>query len=210
MEEVEVEIVLEKLPDVPRLVEGLSAFLGLEPQTLGMTSTFDRFVDTGDLALLSKEQSLRIRQRLENVYSGGEFRLTYKTPLRQHERLFIRNEEKLKLADANVESVIAVLGAMTEGITGHRLEPMLNITEIAREANLGPKGNRVNVSIDTATYALPDESAATAQEFVLEIESHGVDDATIERAADWALREVGGRLAVQSKYARGLRLLGRL
>jgi len=210
MEEVEVEIVLEQLPDVPRLVEGLAAYLGLEPQSLGMTSTFDRFVDTADLALLGKEQSLRVRQRLENMYSGGEFRLTYKTPLRKHERLFIRNEEKLKLADTNVESVIAVLGAMTEGITGHRLEPMLNITELAREANLGPKGGRVNVSIDTCTYSLPGQDKPNAQEFILEIESHGVDDATIERAADWALQEVGGRLAVQSKYARGLRLLGRL
>lgn len=209
MEEVEVEIVLEALPDVPRLVEGLGQFLSLEPQTLGMTSTFDRFVDTADLALLSKEQSLRVRQRLENMYSGGEFRLTYKTPLRKHERLFIRNEEKLKLADTNVESVIAILGAMTEGITGQRLVPMLNITELAREANLGPKGARVNVSVDSCTYTLPDEEGS-AQEFILEIESHGVDDATIERAADWALKEVGGRLAVQSKYARGLRLLGKL
>jgi hypothetical protein len=210
MEEVEVEIVLEKLPDVPRLVEGLGAFLGLEPQSLGMTSTFDRFVDTADLALLSKEQSLRVRQRLENIYTGGEFRLTYKTPLRKHERLFVRNEEKLKLADTNVESVISVLGAMTEGITGHRLEPMLNITEVAREANLGPKGGRVNISIDTSTYSLPDQATPTAQEFILEIESHGVDDETIVRAADWALKEFGGRQAVQSKYARGLRLLGRL
>jgi hypothetical protein len=224
MEEVEVEIVLEELPDVPRLVEGLAQFLGLEPHSLGMTSTFDRFVDTADLALLSKEQSLRVRQRLENMYSGGEFRLTYKTPLRRHERLFIRSEEKLKLADANVESVIAVLGAMTEGITGQRLVPMLNITELAREANLGPKGGRVNVSVDACTYSLPEAGSGTgaialysstgggasATEYVLEIESHGVDDATIERAADWALKQTGGRLAVQSKYARGMRMLGRL
>lgn len=210
MEEVEVEIVLEELPDVPRLVEGLAQFLELEPHSLGMTSTFDRFVDTADLALLSKEQSLRVRQRLENVYTGGEFRLTYKTPLRAHERLFVRNEEKLKLADANVDSVIAVLGAMTEGITGQRLQPMLTITELAREANLGPKGARVNLSVDACTYTLPDVEGKTAQEYVLEIESHGVDDATIERAADWALKQTGGRLAVQSKYARGMRMLGRL
>jgi len=210
MEEVEVEIVLEALPDVPRLVEGLGQFLALEPQSLGMTSTFDRFLDTEDLALLSKDHSLRVRQKLENVYSGNEFRLTYKTPLRQHERLFIRNEEKVKLADTNIESVVGVLGALTEGITGERLVPMLNINELAREANLGPKGGRVNVSVDSCTYALPGNEAATAQEFVLEIESHGVDESTIERAADWALKETGGRLAVQSKYARGLRLLGRL
>jgi inorganic triphosphatase YgiF len=210
MEEVEVEIVLEALPDVPKLVEGLSAFLGLETQSLGMTSTFDRFLDTSDLALLSKDQSLRVRQRLENVYTGGEFRLTYKTPLRPHERLFIRNEEKLKLADANVEAVVGVLGTMTEGITGHRLEPILTITELAREANIGPKGNRVNVSVDNCTYHLPDADNPTAQEYVLELESHGVDEATIERACDWALSNIGGRLAVQSKYARGLRLLGKL
>jgi hypothetical protein len=164
-----------------------------------------------------------VRQRLENVYTGGEFRLTYKTPLRPHERLFIRNEEKLKLADTNVEAVMGVLGAMTEGITGHRLEPILTITELAREANIGPKGNRVNVSIDNCTYHLPEGSGAgatpagavtgggaQATEYVLELESHGVDEATIERACDWALSNIGGRLAVQSKYARGLRLLGKL
>ncbi|MDQ3023719.1 MAG: CYTH domain-containing protein, partial [bacterium] len=185
--------------------------LELETQSLGMTSTFDRFLDTHDLALLSKDQSLRVRQRLENMYSGGEFRLTYKTPLRPHERLFIRNEEKLKLADSNIDSVMGVMGAMTEGITGHRLVPLLTITELAREANLGSKGGRVNVSIDSCSYHLPgDDNGPTAQEYVLELESHGVDEATIERALEWALKETGGRLAVQSKYARGLRLLGKL
>jgi inorganic triphosphatase YgiF len=211
MEEIEVEIVLEALPDVPRLIEGLGQFLDLEPQSLGMTSTFDRFLDTDDMALLSKDQSLRVRQKLENVYSGNEFRLTYKTPLRPHERLFVRNEEKLKLADTDVESVMGVLGAMTEGITGQRLMPMLTITELAREANLGPKGRRVNVSVDSCTYSLPEgQGSNTVQEYVLEIESHGVDETTIEKACDWALQQTGGRLAVQSKYARGLRLLGKL
>jgi inorganic triphosphatase YgiF len=210
MEEVEVEIVLEQLPDVPRFIEGLAAFLQLEPQSLGMTSTFDRLLDTEDMALLSKEQSLRVRQKVENVYAGNEFRLTYKSPLREHDTLFIRNEEKLKLADASFETVVEVLGAMTHGVTGHRLVPMLNINELAREANLGPKGGQVNVSLDTSTYSLPGDDAQTAQEFVLELESHGVPDEVILRAAEWSLKELGGRLAKQSKYPRGLRLLGRL
>lgn len=209
MEEVEVEIVLERLPDVPRLVEGLGKFLGLEPASMGMTSTFDRLLDTDAHDFLVKEQSLRVRQKLENVYSGGEFRLTYKRPLRTHERLLIRDEEKLKLADTDIETVIQVLGAMAEGIAGHGLSSKLLINELAREANLGPRGERVNLSVDTTTYSLPD-SDVTAQEFVLEIESHGVDDDTILRACDWVLTEIGhGRVATQGKYARGLKLLGR-
>src|SRR6185503_13288837 len=99
MEEVEVEIVLPELPDVPRAVEGIGALLGLEPQSLGMTSTYDRMVDTSDMALLSKNSSLRVRQKLENVYAGSEFRLTYKYRTKDHDRLFVREEQKLRLTE---------------------------------------------------------------------------------------------------------------
>ena len=54
MEEIEIEIVLPSLPDVPREVEGLGQLLGLQPESLGMTSTYDRMLDTPDMALLSK------------------------------------------------------------------------------------------------------------------------------------------------------------
>src|SRR5438552_19186638 len=116
MEEVEVEIVLPELPDAPRAVEGLAEALGLAPESLGMTSTFDRMVDTPDLALLSKNCSLRVRQKLENVYAGNEIRLTYKRPVREHEKLFIRDEKKLRLTEPDYDAVLAMLSVVAEGV----------------------------------------------------------------------------------------------
>lgn len=210
MEEIEVEIILDSLPDVPRAVEGLGRFLGLEPVSLGMTSTHDRMVDTEDFALLSRDHSLRVRQKLENVYSGNEIRLTYKYPLREHETLFIRGEDKLKLTEPDYESVLRVLSLITTGVSNQPLATQLIVSEIAREAALGPKGSRVRLSVDQCTYSLPGGGDATADEVVFEIESHGVSEEAILKAADWVLHDLGGRLAKQSKYHRGLRMLGRL
>lgn len=210
MEEVEIEIILNALPDVPRVVEGLAAHLGLEPHNLGMTSTFDRMVDTDDLALLSQNNSLRIRQKLENTFSGNEFRLTYKKPLREHARLFVRDEQKLTLCEPVFESVLHMLSSLSHGVSGHDLHSVLEIRELAREANLGPPGAQVNLSVDHCAYYLPGSDEPGAEEFVLEIESHGVPEAMILTAADWMIKELGGRGAAQPKYARGMRKLGRL
>lgn len=209
MEEVEVEIVLPALPDVPRAVEGIAALLGLEPQSLGMTGTYDRMLDTEDLALLSKDCSLRVRQKLENVYAGNEFRLTYKYPLKQHEKLFIRDEQKLRLTEPDYGAVLSLLSHFTHGVSGQVLSTQLAINEIAREANIGPKGARLRLSVDQCSYSLPD-SSDTAEEVVCELESHGIDEESLLKAADWVLAEYGGRIAAQCKYARGMRLLGRL
>jgi inorganic triphosphatase YgiF len=209
MEEVEVEIVLPELPDVPRAIEGIGALLGLEPQSLGMTSTYDRMVDTTDLALLSKNSSLRVRQKLENIYTGSEFRLTYKYRTKDHERLIIRDEQKLRLTEPDYEAVLEMLSHICEGVSGHPMETQLIINELAREANLGPKGQRLNVSVDQCSYSLPD-SPETTQEIVFELESHGCGPEAVLKAADWVLEKLGGRLATQGKYARGMRLLGRL
>lgn len=210
MEEIEVEIVLDAMPDVVRVVEGLGQHLKLAPESLGMTSTFDRLLDTEDLALLAKDHSLRVRQKLENVYSGNEWRLTYKHPLRQHDLLFIRNEEKVKLIDPDFGAVLNILSALSRGISGQRMAPALLIHELAREANLGPKGGRINISVDRCTYSLPEDESRTAEEIVFEIESHGASEDLILQAAEWVLAEVGGRVASNSKYPRGLRLLGKL
>ena len=210
MEEIEVEIMLPQMIDVPRIVEALAEHLQLKPETLGMTSTFDRMVDTEDLALLSQEHSLRVRQKLENVYAGQEIRLTYKFPLRQHPRLFIRDEQKLKLHAPDYDKVLELLSGITTGVSGQPLHTVLHIHELAREANLGPAGQRVNLSIDQCTYSLPEDESKNATEIVFEIESHGASEETILKAADWVIAELGGREAAQSKYARGLRLLGKL
>ncbi len=209
MEEIEVEIVLPELPDMPRAVEGLGALLGLAPESMGMTSTFDRMVDSDDLALLSKNCSLRVRQKLENVYAGNEFRLTYKYPLRDHEKLFIRDEQKLRLTEPDYESVLGLLSHVCEGVAGHHMETQLIIHELAREANVGPKGRRLNLSLDQCTYSLPD-GPESAPEIVFELESHGVSENVVLQAADWVLAQFGGRIAAQCKYARGMRLLGKL
>jgi hypothetical protein len=210
MEEVEVEIILPEMPEVARVVDSLAAFLGLELETLGMTSTFDRLVDTADYALLSQDNSLRVRQKLDNMYEGSEFRLTYKVPLRSHERLLIREESKLKLSEPDFEPVLGVLSNVAHGVSGQRLGTVLEIRELAREANLGPAGAQVNVSVDQCAYYAPGAEEPGAQEVVFEIESHGVDDEVILSAADWVIRELKGREAAESKYARGLRMLGML
>jgi hypothetical protein len=210
MSDIVSEIVLPELPDVPRAVEGLGKYLGLTPESLGMTSTFDRMVDTEDMALLSIDDSLRVRQKLENVYAGSEVRLTYKRLLEAHERLLIRDELKLKLTEPDYGNVLEMLASISRGLTGHAMQTMLIIEELAREANLGPKGARLNISVDHSRYRLPEQDEAGGEEFVFEIESHGLPEDSVLKAADWVLREIGGREARQCKYARGLRLLGKL
>lgn len=209
MEEVELEIVLTSLPDVPQAVEGLAEFLQLKPESLGMTSTHDYFVDTDDMVLLSQEHSLRVRQKLENVFAGNQVRLTYKHPLEQHEKLFIRRERKLTLLEPDYTRVLAVLSSLAQGVGGQELATIMVVDELAREANLGPKGARLNISVDQCTYSLPDGSRQ-AEEVVFELESHGISRERVLEAGAWVLEHVGGRIAKQPKYARGLRLLGRL
>jgi hypothetical protein len=210
VEELEVEIILPRLPDVPRLVEGLAQYLKLEPESLGMTSTFDRMVDTEDLALLSQEHSLRVRQKQDNVYRGNEIRLTYKHLLREHARLFIRDEQKLKLTEPEYEPVLGLFSNLALGVGGQPLATALEIRELAREANLGPIGERLNLSVDQTNYFEPGAEEAGAEEIVLELESHGIGEETVLTAADWVLKEIGGREAAQPKFGRGLRLLGLL
>lgn len=210
MEEVEVEIILPEMPEVARVVDSLAAFLKLELETLGMTSTFDRLVDTSDYALLSQDHSLRVREKLDNMYEGSEFRLTYKVPLRTHDRLLVREESKLKLSGPEFEPVLGVLSNLAQGVSGQRLDSVLEIRELAKEANLGPSGAQVNVSVDQCAYYAPGREEPGAHEVVFEIESHGVDEDTILRAADWVVKELKGREAAEAKYARGLRMLGML
>ena len=210
MEEVEVEIIIPELPDVPRVLDGLAGHLGLEPHSLGMTTTFDRMVDTDDMALLSKDHSLRVRQKLENTFSGNEFRLTYKQPLREHERMFIRREQKLTLNEPEFERVLFLLSSLSEGVSGQELKSIMEIRELAREANLGEKGSQLNISVDNSTYYKPGAEEPGAEEYVFEIESHGVPEDLVLKAADWVLKELGGREAASPKYVRGLRKLGML
>jgi inorganic triphosphatase YgiF len=209
VEELEVEIILPAAPETAEMLPALSKLLGLPLHQRGMTSTFDRMLDTEDFALLAKAHTLRVRQKLDNVYAGNEIRLTYKYPLRQHDRLFIRAEHKLKLVEPEYSEVERVLNALAGGLSGQKLHTALHIRELASEAYLGEKGARVSVSFDQCSYSLPDHDDGP-QEFVLELESHGVGEDIILKAADWVISELGGREAAQGKYARGLRLLGKL
>lgn len=211
MEELEVELILAQAPEPKAVFEGLAGALGLEYNKRGMTSTFDRMLDTEDFALLAREHSLRVRQKLDNVYAGNEIRLTYKYPLRHHERLFIRAEHKLKLAEPDYGQVLMIVNSINAGLGGAKLHSALHIHELANEAYLGEKGARISVSLDHCTYTLPEaEDAAGPQEYVLELESHGVGEDVILQASDWVIARYGGREAAQGKYARGLRLLGKL
>ncbi|MEZ5337883.1 MAG: CYTH domain-containing protein [bacterium] len=209
MEEREIEIVLEGSPEPHKLLEGLAHHLELPLRSLGMSTTYDRMVDTPDMALLAIDHSLRARQKLGNVYSGNEIRLTYKRPLQEHDVLFIRDEFKLKLTEPDYGSVLQFLGSLTESLVNQRMETILEISELAREAYLGSEQNLLNVSIDECSYSRPD-AEGQAGEFVLELESHGVSDELLLSAADWVLQHYEGRVAAEGKYARGLRLLGQL
>ncbi len=210
MIEIESEIVLDSQPTWPEIAARLAEFMGLELQDKGMTSTFDRLVDTEDLALMAKEHSLRVRQKLDNVYHGNEIRLTYKFPIREHDRLFIRREKKLTLPQTGYDNALDLLSSLVAGVTDDPLKTILQIKELAHEAYLGPKDARLSISLDECTYSLPREKNTQKRECVFEIETHGLPEETVLKAADWVLKEYGGREAIQHKYARGMRMLGSL
>ncbi len=209
MEEREIEIVLDASPEPHKLLEGLARHLDLPLTSLGMSTTYDRMVDTPDMALLAIDHSLRVRQKLGNVYSGNEFRLTYKRPLAEHDTLFIRDEFKLKLTEPDYGSVLEFLGSLTESLTNQKMATIIEINELAREANLGSDGKVLNVSLDECLYTLPGDDSEK-HEVVFELESHGVSDEVLLDAAAWVRENFGGRIAAEGKYARGLRLLGQL
>lgn len=210
MEEIESEITLPELPQDTRAFAALADLLGLRLQPQGMTTTFDRMVDTYDMALLSKDHSLRVRQKLDNMYAGNEIRLTYKFPLREHERLFIRREKKLTVEQADYDKVLDLLSSLVAGVTDDPLSAILHVNELAREAYIGEEGARLSLSLDHCSYSLPDNEESARDEYVFEIETHGLPEDAVLQAADWVLENLGGREAKQHKYARGMRLVGNL
>lgn len=212
MREVEAAFVVEQFY-FKNYVRSLANFLELpmEDPSIGLTKTTDFFLDTPEWTLLEKRKSLRVREKYYADNAKYELRLTFKRELEKHAKLMIREEIKAKFKQGNLASVIELLNELYSAlIDGHCLVPKITVDEIAQEVDFGEPGKKINVSFDRVVYIDPNNHERHKIEYLLELESHGMDEETLLKAVDWTHKYTGSIPNIEGKYARGLRLLNLL
>jgi hypothetical protein len=206
MIEVEAEIALAAI-NFEEYAGALAAKFDLPARDYGLTKVLDVFLDTPDLVLLKSGCSLRVRQKLEAIYSGGEYRLTFKRPVGRHPRLFVREETKVKLMEHDLAAVIEFASEFGCGLAGTGMANQLVIDELSYEREVGPEDSHLHLSYDRVSYLHPATQEPLHQEHALEIEEHGKPSALIIEALDWTLDTFGFEVHRTPKYERGMTYL---
>lgn len=212
MREVEAAFVVEQFY-FKNYVHSLANFLELpfEDPVIGLTKTTDFFLDTLAWTLLEKHNSLRVREKYYADVTRYELRLTFKRELEKHAKLMIREEIKAKFKQGNLASVIELLNELYAALIDNMyLVPKLTVDEIAQEIDFGEPGKKINISFDRVVYIDPKNPDNHKIEYLLELESHGMDEDTLLKAVDWTHKYTGAIPNVEGKYVRGLRLLNLL
>lgn len=203
MIEVEAEIALATI-NFEEYAGSLAAKFNLPARDYGLTKVLDVFLDTPDHALLANGCSLRVRQKLEAIYSGGEYRLTFKRPVGRHPRLFVREETKVKLMEHDLAAVIEFSSEFGLGLAGKGMASHLVIDELSYEREVGAEDSHLHLSYDRVSYLHPVTQEPLSQEHILEIEAHGSPSKLILEALEWTLDTFGGEVHKSSKYERGM------
>jgi len=209
MRESEIEYALAVI-DFDETLERLQGLFALPLFRRGMTHVRDMYLDTNNFLLYEKNCSFRVRLKLEDIYQGAQIRLTFKLPLEEHPYMLVRDELKLKLMADDFGAVADFFGRASVALTGQNFSYKLIVEETSNEALLGEKGKALNVSFDRVRFISPLNPENVVNETFFEIEDHGIGE---DR-----LLEIGKKLeeiynlvpCKETKYRRGLRLLGLL
>ncbi len=206
MRESEIEYALANL-DFDDVIQKIASSFGLKSFKRGMTHVRDMYLDTDGFHLYKKNCSFRVRLKLEDIYEGAQIRLTFKSPIREHPVMLIREELKLTLVANDFAVVGEFFGFASKALIGQELSYKLVVEETSNEAHLGCPGKALNVSLDRVKFIAPSVEEQEIGEVFFEIEDHGIgEDVLLE--VGMKLEEVYNIVpCTETKYRRGLRLL---
>ncbi len=207
MREVEIEYPVGSI-DFDEAISRISSAFDLPIIKKGMTHVRDMYLDTDSFHLLKSGCSFRVRLKLEDVYQGAHLRLTFKYPLERHESMLIREELKLKLLADDFSKAAGFFGSAAKALIGEDLTFKLIVEETSNEAYLGDSAKKLNVAFDRVKFIHPADPEKKVLENFFEIEDHGIGEEK--------LLQIGAKLeelynlvpCTETKYRRGLRLLG--
>ncbi len=207
MIESEIEYALANI-DFDEILDRITNWEKLKLIKRGMTHVKDMYLDTDSFHLYERNCTLRVRLKLEDIYQGSQIRLTFKSPLREHPIMLVRDEMKMKLLADDFGIVGEFFGKMSSNLVNEELSYKLIIEETSKEAHLGQEGKKLNVSFDQVRFISLLEPERVISENFFEIEDHGIGEDL--------LLEIGKKLestynlvpCLETKYRRGLRLLG--
>lgn len=205
MREVEVELIAKSI-DFKPFMEELSGHLGLPLIDWNDGKTSDHYLDTRGKKLLSNKSSLRLR---EKWFEGRkpELRLTFKFPLEEHNVLMIRDEVRMRLLETDWKYVVSFMQYIGIAFAGDTLSTQLLIDEYYQEVSLGVPECHLDISYDHVAYISPQNPELHIDEYVIEFEDHGVGNAIVLAAYQFASAKFGYVADTRGKYRRGLELL---
>jgi len=207
MKEIEAEFPLASIK-LDTLITDVSKRFGLPLVRRGLTQVKDCFLDTDDFRLFERRCSFRVREKLEDVYRGMEVRLTFKYPLEEHPFLLIREELKLKAKAESPGQIREFLDGAARALLERSFEVKLTVEESSTEVYLGKPGEILNLSYDRIRFLDPRKPDSGVSEHALEVEDHGVGRERLIEVVGFIEESYSLVPSTETKYGRGLRLLG--
>lgn len=206
MRESEIEYVVPHI-NFDEVIERIHQNFGLKLFKKGMTHVRDMYMDTESFHLCRASCSFRVRLKLEDIYRGAQLRLTFKSPIREHPFMLIREEMKLTLLASEFGVVSDFFGTASAALVREKLYFRLIVEETSTEALMGEPGGALNVSFDRVKFIDPANQERIFTENFFEIEDHGIGEEMLTEVGK-KLEEVYNILpCTETKYRRGLRLL---
>lgn len=206
MREVEAEFPSANI-DVEQAAEYLSQRLNLPVTPHGLTHSRDIFVDTVNFELLKRGFTFRLRQKLDNIYSGEGTRLTFKYPLEEMPDFLVREELKMKTSVREFGEVIDFLSGMSFAIFKEPAQITLAVEETSREFDLGEHGRMLRVAYDAVKFKDPADAKRAHSVNYLEIEDHGVGMDVLMQAKAAVEEYYSLSPSTEGKYRYGLKAL---
>lgn len=209
MKEVEVEFPLANI-DVEQAAAHLAQKLALPVVPHGLSHSRDIFIDTQGYELLRRGYSFRLRQKLDNIYSGEGTRLTFKYPLEFMQDYLIREELKMNASVHEFGAVIQFISGIANAIVKQPAHITLAVEETSREYDLGESGKLLRIAYDAVKFKDPGDAKRTHTVNYLEIEDHGVGIDILAQAKASVEEYFALSPSTEGKYHYGLRALSLL
>lgn len=204
--EVEAELSIPNL-FFKKLADDISSEFKLEAGHLKATKTLDRFFDTDDQDIKRVGGQIRLRQKLDNIYQGNEYRITLKNKIEDDPLLFKREERRLKVFEKDFGRVYGFLTAYSRLLTGKDVYIQLLIDTSSQEIQLGPAEAHLHLDYDLVVYIDPSDEDRYHIEYILEVETHGCPEEGLRDVVKWIMKTHKVGVNPEPKYPRGLQFL---
>ncbi|MEO2003658.1 MAG: CYTH domain-containing protein [Candidatus Poribacteria bacterium] len=169
----------------------------------------DTYYDTEDGALLRDGWSLRLREKggvslatFKGPFIGAHARVELEEPLTKRQASALRTG---RLDDVDSAPVMAAVKHLGHG----RVTARLRVDNIREAWYVHADGGTLKVCFDHVDYRVgTGEDGASAREYELELELQDGAESVLQKAADALAAQYGLQRRSQSKYERGVELLG--